>query len=212
MLMYPCLNVPHFERRVEAMLSWGETNDTTTAKRDLARELFLSGTRGANPKKAGNERRERGAPSPPLPKPTLSFFGLTCAAFALGALMAGDTVSESSASASVPTTGTEDEAIRRHGTSPAALFALSEQALALFEKTCVYDLDSVVAMLLQVLFMLHDGQMRVGQTVFPLVGKMVNVARMMGLAMDPDEFVGTYSLFEAETRRRVWWDVLCCDL
>ena len=41
---------------------------------------------------------------------------------------------------------------------------------------------------------------------------MVNVARMMGLAMDPDEFPGKYSLFEAETRRRIWWDVFCYDL
>ncbi|OBZ76226.1 Transcriptional activator protein acu-15 [Grifola frondosa] len=35
---------------------------------------------------------------------------------------------------------------------------------------------------------------------------------MMGLSMDPDEFPGTYSLFEAETRRRVWWDVFYYDL
>ena len=41
---------------------------------------------------------------------------------------------------------------------------------------------------------------------------MVNVARMMGLGMDPDEFPGTYNLFEAETRRRVWWDVYYYDL
>lgn len=41
---------------------------------------------------------------------------------------------------------------------------------------------------------------------------MINVARMMGLAVDPDEFPGTYSLFEAETRRRVWWDVFYYDL
>ena len=44
------------------------------------------------------------------------------------------------------------------------------------------------------------------------VGKMVNVARMMGLAFDPDEFPGTYNLFEAETRRRVWWEVFYFDL
>lgn len=41
---------------------------------------------------------------------------------------------------------------------------------------------------------------------------MVNVARMMGLAMDPDEFADRYSLFEAETRRRIWWDVYYYDL
>jgi hypothetical protein len=44
------------------------------------------------------------------------------------------------------------------------------------------------------------------------VGKMVNVARMMGLGMDPDEFPGKYSLFDAETRRRIWWEIYCYDL
>ena len=41
---------------------------------------------------------------------------------------------------------------------------------------------------------------------------MINVARMMGLANDPDDFPGTYSLFEAEARRRIWWDVFYYDL
>lgn len=41
---------------------------------------------------------------------------------------------------------------------------------------------------------------------------MVNTARMMGLNLDPDDFPGTYPLFEAETRRRVWWDVFYYDL
>jgi hypothetical protein len=44
------------------------------------------------------------------------------------------------------------------------------------------------------------------------VGKMVNIARTMGLEMDPDEFPGKFTLSEAETRRRVWWDVYCYDL
>ena len=35
---------------------------------------------------------------------------------------------------------------------------------------------------------------------------------MMGLNLDPDDFPGTYTLFEAEARRRVWWDVLYYDL
>ena len=57
-----------------------------------------------------------------------------------------------------------------------------------------------------------DLSMRIAHTVFPLVSKMINVARMMGLAVDPDEFPGTYSLFEAETRRRIWWDVVYYDM
>ena len=42
---------------------------------------------------------------------------------------------------------------------------------------------------------------------------MINVARMMGLAHDPDDFPGgTHSLFDAEARRRIWWDVFYYDL
>ena len=41
---------------------------------------------------------------------------------------------------------------------------------------------------------------------------MVNIARQMGLAADPDEAPGRYSLFEAEMRRKVWWDIFYYDL
>ncbi|KAF8843525.1 hypothetical protein BDN67DRAFT_166858 [Paxillus ammoniavirescens] len=41
---------------------------------------------------------------------------------------------------------------------------------------------------------------------------MVNIARTMGLDMDPDEFPGKFSLFEAESRRRLWWDIFYYDL
>ncbi|KAF9224961.1 hypothetical protein BS17DRAFT_669963, partial [Gyrodon lividus] len=41
---------------------------------------------------------------------------------------------------------------------------------------------------------------------------MVNVARTMGLDMDPDDFPGRFSLFEAESRRRLWWDIFYYDL
>ena len=44
------------------------------------------------------------------------------------------------------------------------------------------------------------------------VGKMVNIARTMGLDMDPDEFPGKFNLFEAESRRRLWWDIFYYDL
>ena len=44
------------------------------------------------------------------------------------------------------------------------------------------------------------------------VGKMVNIARTMGLDTDPDEFPGKFNLFEAESRRRLWWDIFYYDL
>lgn len=203
MLIHPCFNVRHFERRIEAMLAWGEANDgTSSAKRDLAREVFFGNTNNHSKKTGSSVSKERSGASSSSPKPTLSFFSAACAAFALGALMTRDVASDVSSA--------DQEMARRN--SPAALFALSEQALCFYEKTCAYDVDSIIAMLMQILFMLHDGQMHVAQGVLPLVGKMINVARMMGLAMDPDEFAGAYSLFEAETRRRIWWDVFYYDM
>jgi hypothetical protein len=41
---------------------------------------------------------------------------------------------------------------------------------------------------------------------------MINVARQMGLHTDPDEHPGLYTLFEAEMRRRVWWEVFYYDV
>ena len=52
-----------------------------------------------------------------------------------------------------------------------------------------------------------DGRTGVAQGVAPRLARAVGVARLLGLHADPDEFPGTYGLFEAEVRRRVWWDV-----
>lgn len=41
---------------------------------------------------------------------------------------------------------------------------------------------------------------------------MVNIARTMGLDIDPDEFPGKFNFFEAESRRRLWWDIFYYDL
>ncbi|KAI0634350.1 hypothetical protein C8Q77DRAFT_1055628 [Trametes polyzona] len=226
MLLHPCFNVPNFEQRIAAIFTWAEGGGTSQrtapmSKVELARDIFLS---SAKPNASSAKKDQaRGAGPPPgaggggggtdrnAPKPTLSFFAAASAAFALGAMVARDEEPDqaglSPPSAAPPPPPPSD----RVGTS-ATLFALSEQALQLSEKTAAYDPDSIISMILQVLFMLHEGQMSVAQNVFPLVGKLVNVARMMGLAIDPDEFPGTYSLFEAETRRRLWWDVFYYDL
>ncbi|EKM56676.1 uncharacterized protein PHACADRAFT_51141, partial [Phanerochaete carnosa HHB-10118-sp] len=191
MFVHPCFNFRHFEQRVDAMMAWGEANDPSKQKSDLARELF--GQANGAPKRPASFASSS-------PKPTLSFFAAASAAFALGAVMARDPGE----------TSTDSDVMQRN--NPAVLFALSKQSLSLFEDTSSYDVDSVIAMLIQVLYLLHDGTMRIAHTVFPLVGKMINVARMMGLAVDPDEFPGTYSLFEAETRRRIWWDIVYYDM
>ena len=148
------------------MITWGLSPDQTfdpsagtKSRIDLARELFLP------------DASKRLGGSNASPKPTLSFFSATAAAFALGALVSrdgehgrpgsGDTTHPGMGGAS----GREPNALP----SPAHLFALSEQSLDLFEKTSPYDTDSLVAMLLQVLYQLHDGQPRIAQKVFPLV-------------------------------------------
>ncbi|KAI0772943.1 hypothetical protein BD413DRAFT_473675 [Trametes elegans] len=217
MLLHPCFNVPHLEQRIAAMFTWADGGSFSVStgpmsKADLARDIFF------NTGKGKAKEQSRGTGPPPggprggnSPKPTLSFFATACAAFALGALVARDDESEPSTPAASGAPQLPSSPVDSVGTA-ATLFALSEQALQLFEKTAAYDLDSVIAMILQVLCMLHEGQMSVAQDVFPLVGKMVNVARMMGLAIDPDEFPGTYNLFEAEMRRRLWWDVFYYDL
>ncbi|KAG2128245.1 hypothetical protein DEU56DRAFT_742040, partial [Suillus clintonianus] len=40
---------------------------------------------------------------------------------------------------------------------------------------------------------------------------LVNVARVMGLDVDPDLTPGKYGLYESEARRRAWWDVWWWD-
>lgn len=109
------------------------------------------------------------------------------------------------------------------------LFTLSKQALAVSEFETHYDLDFIAATILHGLFLLYDGKARVAHTIYPTMGKLVNVARGMGLHLDPDEFGdggggggglgggaggggGKYSLFDAEARRRAWWDVYYYDL
>ncbi|KAL6307008.1 fungal-specific transcription factor domain-containing protein [Sparassis latifolia] len=245
MLLHPCFNIRHFEKRVKAMLDWGDAGlsnpyslstsasgsgaglaNGRTGVEEYARDVLFgtpfSHTTNGKPKANGKDSgRAQAQQQSGSPKPTLSFFAATCSALALGALVERgcesqaadvfvDPLSNSSNPLSVIDTAGRGTDGQR--TSPAALFALSEQALSLFEKTSSYDLDAMTAMLLQVLFQLHDGQMNVAQGVLPLVGKMIQVARIMGLAIDPDEFPGTYSLFEAELRRRIWWSVFYYDL
>ncbi|KAG6336657.1 hypothetical protein ID866_2438 [Astraeus odoratus] len=173
-------------------------------------------------------------------KPTVSFFAAVAAAFALGTLIdrevtneeariiaaaqsEGTSLDSSSPSCSRPVSrrraeapplqGKKSKGIQKDAVStPSVLLALSQQALSLFEKSNPYDLDYLVTMILHVLYALHDSKTRVAHNLLPDVGKMVNIARIMGLDTDPDEFMGTFNLFEAESRRRLWWDIFYYDL
>jgi hypothetical protein len=67
------------------------------------------------------------------------------------------------------------------------LLVLSKQALAVSELEQQYNLDFISAIILNGLFLLHDGKPRVAHTIYPAMGKLVNIARQMGLHVDPDE-------------------------
>ena len=184
MLLHPSFNVPHFEQRIAAVFSWAENGESAPtavptygkppmSKQDLARDIFFSSAKpGSAPSRAatgpGGPPGGSG-PSSNAPKPTLSFFSAACSAFALGSLVSRD---EDHAADDASPPGASGPVGETSGTS-AMLFALSEQALQLFEKTAAYDLDSVIAMILQVLYMLHEGGMSVAQSVFPLVSCVV---------------------------------------
>jgi len=209
--LHPSFNFHHFQTRVHSMFSW--SLGAETYERAAGNNTMPSTSRDSTPA-----------------RPTLSFFAAASAAFALGSLVQRTNDSRSASLKGGNATLSNPYPLPDNdlSTSPAALFVLSEQALSVFERSNHYDLDYMVATILQVIYLLHDGRPRLPHTILPLVsmlkfptsittythqvGKMVNAARRMGLNLDPDAFPGTYPLFEAETRRRVWWDVFYYDL
>jgi hypothetical protein len=200
MKMHPCFTFKQFRARIDTMFVWAKEEEArpSNPKNELARSIFYNAT--------------------PKPTPTLSFFSAVCAAHALGVSVikenesAFDEREEQARKAARAEDGTRASKPVWSKVSASALFVLSQQALHQFENSHPYDTDFLVACILQILYLLYDGKPRIAQVVYPLVGKMVSVARMMGLASDPDEFPGKYSLYEAEQRRRIWWDVYYYDV
>lgn len=109
-----------------------------------------------------------------LTKPTLSFFAAASAAFALGSLVqrTNDSRSSSFENGSVTPSNSHPTLDHDPSTSPAALLVLSEQSLAIFERSYSYDLDYMVAMILQVIYLLHDGRLSLPHTILPLVSTL----------------------------------------
>jgi Fungal specific transcription factor domain len=193
MLMHPSFNFPTFKRRVEALFD----------------PILFS---PASPP-TESEKPHVGGAAALAKRPSLAFFAATVGGLALGARVASSSISHSS-----PTPQSERRESSPPGEASAhpynadALFLLSTQALAVAEFNQNYDLDHISAVLLNGLFLLHDGKQRVAHTIYPTIGKLVNIAKMMGLHIDPDEFPGKYTLYDAECRRRSWWDVYYYDL
>jgi hypothetical protein len=56
--------------------------------------------------------------------------------------------------------------------SPVTLLGLSEQALGIFEKSNIYDLDYLIALIMHALYMLHDGKAILDHRLYPLVSNI----------------------------------------
>jgi hypothetical protein len=210
MQMHPSFNFPNFRRRVDAMLDpslYASSADPSVSS--------CTGSRNDNTAK----------------RPSLAFFAAAVGGLALGARTAMATPTSASDSSPTPQPNTHppggpppsssqsSQNSQQNGAATSnlqntadGLFMLSKQALAVTEFEQHYDLDFIHAVILNGLFLLHDGKPRVAHTIYPTVGKLINICRMMGLHIDPDEFPGKYSLFDAEARRRTWWDVYYYDL
>lgn len=139
-----------------------------------------------------------------------------------------------------PKKSRKDPSPKENLTSPALLHALSRQALCVWEggvalsnsgsnsnsaHASEYDLDYVAAIVLGVLFVVlcdkgctterHGNGSATSNTkegwILGEIGKLVNIARTMGLGVDPDLTPGKYGLYESEARRRAWWDIWWWD-
>lgn len=142
--LHPSFNFQDFQVRVHSLFSWS------------------SETASALPSTSGGTTASR---------PTLSFFAATSAAFALGSLIrrTNDTCFVSLEGGNAPPASAQHFADEDPCSYPAALFSLSEQALNIFERSYNYDLDYMVATILQVMYLLHDGRPRLPHTILPLV-------------------------------------------
>lgn len=212
MQMHPSFNFPNYRRRVEAMLD---------------PSLYAA---SSNPSVSSCPNGSRNRNDNTVKRPSLAFFAAAVGGLALGARTAiatSTSVSDTSTGTSPPQPNTHPpggpppssqhsqqnrDATGNLQNTADGLFMLSKQALAVTEFEQHYDLDFIHAVILNGLFLLHDGKPRVAHTIYPTVGKLINICRMMGLHIDPDEFPGKYSLFDAEARRRTWWDVYYYDL
>lgn len=152
--LHPSFNFQHFQTRVHSMFSWS-----------LEAETYERAV-GDNPVSSTSTSRDL-----TITRPTLSFFAAASAAFALGSLVrnTNDSCLASLEGRNATLSNPYPLTDRDPSSSPAALFMLSEQTLAIFERSHNYDLDYMVAIILQVIYLLHEGKPRLPHTILPLV-------------------------------------------
>ncbi|KZO94686.1 hypothetical protein CALVIDRAFT_565430 [Calocera viscosa TUFC12733] len=185
--MHPCTNWNDFSQQAQAMFS------TLSLQEHEARMSNMY-------------------PVPPTPRTapaSLTFFASVAAAFALGAQALAEAKRWGPSQVPYDDTLPNSQALYLKAEE---YFSLSQSTLQVAQRTAAYDLDFLMAMRMQCLYLLHDGKPRVAHSVLPEVGKMINIARFMGLHIDPGPLADKYSVFEMEMRRRVWWDIYYLDV
>ena len=152
--LHPSFNFQHFQTRVHGMFSWSlEAENSECATGDsTARSTLTYASRDSTPT-----------------RPTLSFFAAASAGFALGSLVRNRLAPLED---DYPTCSDPYFTDRDPNTSPTALFVLSEQTLAIFERSHHYDLDYMVAIILQIIYLLHEGKPRLPHIILPLVSPL----------------------------------------
>ena len=165
--LHPSFNYQDFQTRVYNLFSWSSEAET--------REHAVGNSTLSSTSTSRSDTR---------PRPTLSFFSAASAAFALGLLVYRRTnasrfssLEDDKPAPSNPCPLMDED----QNTSPAALFALSEQALNFFERSHNYDLDCMVAMILQVMYLLHDGSSRLPHILLPMVSAFTTTDPYRGL-------------------------------
>ncbi|KAI9281686.1 fungal-specific transcription factor domain-containing protein [Umbelopsis sp. AD052] len=92
------------------------------------------------------------------------------------------------------------------------LYQISVNALELTDASDVpYDLDYLRAGTLQCEFSLHcHDRNPIERRTWPRLGSLITIAMQLGLHRDPEIF-DSFSPFEREMRRRMWWNIYICD-
>ena len=191
LMMNPCFNFRHFKERSEGIFRWATEADAidsgrrnvsgAPSKADTARAIFF-----------GDSSSRRSA----LSKPTVSFFAAVAGALALGAQACKDlgtddpdNLTGDNAAANARGSGGRSPSVASNGpgkrskmsggskqshipsASSVALFALSKQALDIFDETSPPDMDYLIAIILRILYMLHNGKPVMDHRLYPLVSQ-----------------------------------------
>lgn len=227
--------------RVDAMFAWAESaGGSTDDLNEDALSSISSSSHGQQARSIGQRTSRRPARMTLSSAPTLSFYALACASFALGAQAhscklahgfeaAADGEREDTymAGSGLPAPTSIPQPSLPPNLTPHHLHSLSRAALLAHKQLDMPPcLDTVLAYVLGWLFQMHasdepnshDGGARTAilDSVCRDVGEMVVLARIMGLDRSEDsggeDNDSGMGAWEKEMRKRVWWELKCWDM